>query len=93
MLVAWIMLERNALDLFLDLAILELAFEGNELPLMEDTGELRECSRRGRGAIGCRSRTRLCRSSGVNLRTNVTTLVRKFGFCARLLLRSNADLL
>ncbi len=34
--------ERNPLDVFFDLAILELAFEGDELTLLESAGELRE---------------------------------------------------
>ncbi len=35
-------IERDSLDVFLDLAILELAFKGDELPLLEGPGELRE---------------------------------------------------
>jgi hypothetical protein len=35
-------LEGHSLDVFLDLAILELAFEGDELPLLERLGEPRE---------------------------------------------------
>ena len=56
--------EGSALDLILDLAITQDAFKGDELPLLEGLGELREIPPGDRrGAIRCDFRSRPCRSS------------------------------
>ncbi len=80
------MLEGSALDLILDLAITQDAFKGDELPLLEGLGELREIppgiDAVPFGAILVVALVVLPAFLGGDVEDDVLTVVlRGFGFC------------